>query len=92
MFRKVMFVITYPLRLILMGLVYVYKYCISPLLPHTCRFYPTCSTYAVLALKEFGFFKGSYLAIKRILKCVPNGKSGLDLLPLNIKGDLKWLI
>lgn len=85
-------IITFPLKAVGIALIYCYKYCISPILPHTCRFYPTCSTYAVLALKEFGFFKGSYLAIKRILKCVPNGKSGLDLLPLNIKGDLKWLI
>lgn len=91
MFRKVIFVITYPLRLILMGLVYLYKYCISPLLPHTCRFYPSCSSYMLLAIKEWGIVKGVWLGIKRICKCRPKGPSGEDFVPLNIKGDLKWI-
>ncbi len=73
--------------------VYFYKFCISPLLPHTCRFYPTCSSYAVMAVKEFGVIKGAKLAFKRILSCNPkNKKCGYDPVPINIKGEIKWLM
>ena len=85
-------ILEFPFKILLLFLIYVYKSCISPLLSHTCRFYPTCSTYAILALKEFGFFKGSILSVKRILKCNPKSKCGFDPLPNNIKGDFKWLI
>ena len=85
-------VITYPFKAIGICLIYFYKWCISPLIPHTCRFTPSCSTYALEAIKEFGFFKGTLIAFKRLCRCVPNGKSGFDPIPLNIKGDLKWLI
>ena len=57
--------------------VYFYKYCISPLTPASCRYVPTCSEYAVQALKKYGPFKGLYLAVKRILRCHPWGGSGL---------------
>ncbi len=43
-----------------------------------CRFYPTCSQYALEAYEKYGFFKGSYLAIKRILKCHPYNEGGYD--------------
>lgn len=46
-----------------------------------CRFYPTCSNYALEALEKYGFFKGWYLAIKRILRCNPWGGSGYDKVP-----------
>ena len=72
--------------------IYLYKWCISPLIPHTCRFYPSCSTYAVLAIKEFGIIKGVYLSFLRLKKCTPNGDSGFDPIPQNIKGDSKWII
>ncbi|MCQ2547813.1 MAG: membrane protein insertion efficiency factor YidD [Clostridia bacterium] len=51
-----------------------YQKFISPLFPATCRFYPTCSEYFVQAVKKYGVFKGSYLGIKRILKCNPWSK------------------
>ncbi|MBQ8444593.1 MAG: membrane protein insertion efficiency factor YidD [Clostridia bacterium] len=72
--------------------VYIYKGCISPLLPHTCRFYPTCSSYMLEAINTFGI-RGIKLGIKRILKCRPKSKyCGYDPLPINIKGEAKWLI
>lgn len=46
-----------------------------------CRFQPTCSEYAIIAISRYGFFKGWYLAIKRILKCNPFGGSGYDPVP-----------
>ncbi|MDD2437085.1 MAG: membrane protein insertion efficiency factor YidD [Massilibacteroides sp.] len=61
--------------------VYIYKYCISPLTPPTCRYTPTCSEYAVQALKKHGPIKGLYLATKRILRCHPWGGSGYDPVP-----------
>ncbi|MDA8696297.1 membrane protein insertion efficiency factor YidD [Gammaproteobacteria bacterium] len=48
-----------------------YRYFISPLFPPSCRFEPTCSQYAINVILEYGIMKGSYLAIKRILKCHP---------------------
>ncbi len=61
--------------------VYFYRYCISPLKPATCRYTPTCSQYAVEAIKKHGPFKGSWLALKRLLRCHPWGGSGYDPVP-----------
>ncbi len=47
-----------------------------------CKFQPTCSDYAIGVLREFGFIKGTYLAIKRILRCNPHSKGGYDPIPL----------
>lgn len=56
-----------------------------------CRYYPTCSEYFKQALEEYGFFKGSFLGIKRILRCNPLGHSGYDPVPIKLrkKGDKK---
>ena len=81
-----------PFKLVALGLIYFYKFCISPLLPKTCRFLPTCSNYALIAINEHGVFKGAWLAIKRVLRCRPGVKCGVDPVPPNIKGDIKWLI
>ncbi|MDD4110643.1 MAG: membrane protein insertion efficiency factor YidD [Clostridia bacterium] len=89
---KIIRIITYPFELIFLGLVYFYKICISPLLPKGCRFTPTCSIYMVQAIKEFGIFKGTYLGIKRIVRCGPGSKGGFDPIPENIKGEIKWLL
>ena len=66
---------------LLIGLVQFYRYALSPLKPSTCRFYPTCSMYMLQALRRYGPLKGSYLGIKRILKCHPFHKCGYDPLP-----------
>lgn len=66
---------------VLIYLVLFYRQFISPLKPGCCRFYPTCSAYALEALQKYGPFKGSYLAIKRILKCHPFHKGGYDPVP-----------
>lgn len=62
-------------------LVRFYQICISPLKPSCCRFTPTCSQYAMEALRKYGVFKGTWLAIKRILRCHPWGGSGYDPVP-----------
>lgn len=58
-----------------------YQGAISPMLPPACRFTPTCSQYAVEALRRHGPLKGSLLALKRILRCHPWGGSGYDPVP-----------
>lgn len=58
-----------------------YQKCISPLFPPVCRFTPTCSQYAVEALRKHGPIKGLYLTVKRILRCNPWGGSGYDPVP-----------
>ena len=58
-----------------------YQKYISPLKPPTCRFTPTCSQYAIEAIRKHGPFKGLYLAVWRILRCNPWGGSGYDPVP-----------
>ena len=66
-------------------LIKIYKYFFSPLLGNRCRFLPTCSDYLIECFNEYGFFKGGFYGLKRILKCHPvkflGGGHGLDLVP-----------
>lgn len=62
-------------------LVRFYQVVVSPLKPPSCRYTPTCSQYALEALKKYGAFKGGWLAIKRISSCHPWGGSGYDPVP-----------
>ncbi|NLM50471.1 MAG: membrane protein insertion efficiency factor YidD [Clostridiaceae bacterium] len=68
------------MKWILLKLIRFYQKFISPLKKPCCRFYPTCSEYAYLAISKYGAFKGGFLFIKRILKCHPFSKGGVDLL------------
>lgn len=61
--------------------IYFYRACISPLTPPSCRFTPTCSRYALEAIKKHGPIRGLWLAIRRILRCHPWGGSGYDPVP-----------
>lgn len=65
-------------RLLLVGLVRLYQYGISPWLPASCRYTPTCSAYAVEALGRYGAVRGTVLAVWRILRCNPWGGHGYD--------------
>lgn len=62
-------------------LIRIYQTLISPLLPSTCRFSPTCSEYSKQSLIKYGLIKGSILSFKRILKCNPWGGNGYDPVP-----------
>ncbi|MBN2158011.1 MAG: membrane protein insertion efficiency factor YidD [Spirochaetes bacterium] len=59
----------------------VYRTILSPLLPSSCRFYPSCSAYAIDALKKHGLVKGVYLAVRRIVRCHPLNDGGFDPVP-----------
>jgi len=66
------------MRKIIIFLIRGYQKAISPLFTPTCRFYPTCSTYFMQAVDKYGAIKGSFLGIKRILKCHPFHPGGYD--------------
>ena len=70
-----------PLTMILQGLVRGYQLLISPILPGTCRFYPSCSSYTIDAFGHHGALKGGWLAVRRIARCQPWGGSGFDPVP-----------
>ena len=73
----------------LIKLIKCYKYLISPLFGHSCRYLPTCSEYSIDALKEFGFVKGLFMSVTRILSCHPikllGGGEGFDPVKKEIK-------
>ena len=73
----------------LIGLVKLYRIAISPWLGVNCRFQPTCSEYAIEALREHGIFKGSWLAAKRIGRCHTWGGSGYDPVPTEKNDELQ---
>jgi putative membrane protein insertion efficiency factor len=66
------------MKFLAMGLVYAYRWTVSPLLGNRCKYYPSCSQYALDAFREFGFLKGSVLAGWRLLRCNPWSHGGVD--------------
>ena len=69
------------MKKLILKMIRSYQKYISPMSPPTCRFYPTCSQYAIEAVEEHGAIKGSYLATRRILKCHPFHEGGFDPVP-----------
>lgn len=70
-----------PLARLLALPVKSYRLIFSPWVGHNCRYHPTCSAYALEALEKHGGMKGGWLALRRILRCHPWGKSGIDNVP-----------
>ncbi len=68
----------------------LYKKLVSPLFPPSCRFYPTCSSYAEEAILRFGIVKGGWLSVKRVAKCHPWHPGGFDPVPEKEKGE-PWI-
>lgn len=65
-----------------------YRDAVSPALPPRCRFYPSCSAYAVTALQRYGPARGSWLALRRILRCHPWNPGGVDHVPVAVVKDV----
>ena len=66
------------MKKILVIIIKLYKFILSPVLPNSCRFSPTCSEYSIEALNKYGAFKGSFLTLKRIFRCHPFHPGGFD--------------
>jgi len=69
------------MKKLLLILIKIYQYVISPLTGQNCRYYPTCSAYAIEALEKYGSLKGTALAVKRVLRCHPFHAGGFDPVP-----------
>ncbi|MBQ7880253.1 MAG: membrane protein insertion efficiency factor YidD [Clostridia bacterium] len=85
-------------KILLMPLLFVefvflifYKLCISPLINSNCSKMPTCSIYMMRCVLKFGAITGVIIGTKRLMACTKTHKGGLDLEPLNILGDYKWV-
>ncbi|HEV2176632.1 MAG TPA: membrane protein insertion efficiency factor YidD [Terriglobia bacterium] len=69
------------MRSILLGLIRFYQACLSPAIPSSCRFYPSCSAYAYEAVEKWGLRRGVKLAAQRLVRCRPFGGRGYDPVP-----------
>jgi len=66
---------------LIVGLIQLYRLLLSPFLGQHCRFYPSCSEYAITSVQRFGVLRGSWLALRRLGKCHPWHEGGLDPVP-----------
>jgi putative membrane protein insertion efficiency factor len=66
------------------ALIKAYQMVLSPMRPPTCRFYPSCSAYALTAIERFGIVRGSWLAARRLLRCHPWNPGGVDHVPQSV--------
>lgn len=78
---RILWVLGFPVRALLLGLVRGYRALVGPLLGPRCRFHPSCSAYAEEAVRVHGALKGSVLALWRILRCSPLSDGGVDAVP-----------
>jgi putative membrane protein insertion efficiency factor len=65
-------------RKLFIGLIQIYRRFLSPMLPPTCRYEPSCSLYTVQAIEKYGVLKGSFMGILRVLRCHPFARGGFD--------------
>lgn len=73
------------MRLALIGLIRFYQLVISPMHPASCRFYPTCSSYAMTAVAQHGVLRGIWLAVCRLARCNPWNAGGVDFVPTRLR-------
>ncbi|WP_264435766.1 membrane protein insertion efficiency factor YidD [Coxiella endosymbiont of Dermacentor marginatus] len=85
MYKPITPSIDYTVRKVLLKMIKIYQYIISPYIGNACRFYPSCSCYAKIAFKRFNIVKAIYLTIFRLLKCHPFHLGGVNLVPENNK-------
>ena len=78
------------MKYLCIALLKLYKATISKWKGKRCIYTPSCSVYGMEAYSEHGFFVGSYLTLRRVLRCAPWGKGGFDPVPTNLRGNMKW--
>ena len=69
------------MKYLFLGIIKLYRMTLSKILPPCCRYHPSCSEYATIAIRRFGAVKGGYLALWRIIRCNPFGSGGYDPVP-----------
>ncbi len=79
--KKVLRCLSKGLATVMIALIKLYQYTLSPLIGKSCRYTPTCSVYGLEAIRKYGPFKGGWLTLKRVLSCNPWGGSGYDPVP-----------
>ncbi len=89
MFR-LQYILLFPITMIELFFIWIYRKFIRYSLSKSCNFIPTCSKYAINSIKEFGAVIGTILAAKRLMRCSPKHASGYDFVNLNIHGNYKW--
>ncbi len=87
---KIYYILTFPLTFLAICLIMIYRLIIRKFLGKSCKFVPTCSSYGLDSIIQFGFFIGGYLTLKRLLKCRPSSPAGIDYPKLNLQGNYKW--
>lgn len=80
------------MKYVFVGFIRLYQLIISPIIRPNCRYVPSCSNYAINAVKMHGAFKGAALGFYRILRCNHFSKGGFDPVPDNYGGDIKWVL
>ena len=78
--RIIRFIIKLPANILIL-LIKIYQYTLSPFIGRNCRYTPTCSNYGIEAIRKYGAIKGGWLTIKRVASCNPWGGSGYDPVP-----------
>ena len=89
--NKVLKYILYIPRFICYALIYLYRIILKPFFPGKCGYTPTCSEYMMQSIREWGVIKGIILGTKRIMRCNPRHVCGFDPVPINPKGEHKWV-
>ncbi len=70
-----------PMRFIALGLIRLYQVTVSPWLPGSCRFHPSCSRFAYEAIERYGIWRGGFMALRRLARCHPLNAGGYDPVP-----------
>jgi putative membrane protein insertion efficiency factor len=79
-----------PLALLAIAIVQLYRHSLSAFLGRQCRYQPSCSEYALDALRRYGFWPGSFMALARICRCGPFGGHGFDPVPAQLRAKARW--